>query len=392
MPKVIRFRTSFNCRLRFCRQVFRMALLLSLFSCTAYSGTSAMGGGNGLRSTKKELTEFVQTSLAEHLPDLISLRYFIQQSSDQDVQFPLAELPPKLKEMNLKINRWEHFVGAYVNPKESDDSPKIQIKDLIRIVDGPCYHGKLKADASTSMNKLNAKICLSASRLSRFPKSTFHRVIPPLIFHELAHQHGFNERFAIAFQKQADFHYKIKRIWTYSRGTMWNCSNGVNFEPPPNSTEVEDSDPNSVKNLQGSAEPRLLYKSTDPGSMDRSKRMSEYCLTPAITLGNIFSSYVEEDLHSDISKFQFTLSKREQSYLETIYNSLQSKRHKKATFAEDSVEIIQAVLSNHIDGSLEENLLNTGLTKDFARFLSAKAVMKFLNIEAASLYKKIEPK
>ena len=77
-----------------------------------------------------------------------------------------------------------------------------------------CDDGGTPSDSST-LRKKGAVICLSATRLSRFPGSTLKVALIPLIFHEIAHQFGFGEAEARAFQRLADLHLKYRTPSSY---------------------------------------------------------------------------------------------------------------------------------------------------------------------------------
>lgn len=141
-------------------------------------GAGNVGGGNIRSSTASEVISaiFANASI-EHLNGRI-----FPNALRADAAFPVTN--KKAREMIVKLSAALAKNGYVPYP-----------------IDGPCYHQGAERDSSVKPLLPNTyQICLSVSRLRRFPKSALSEEISVLILHEISHTIGYGEDDAIFIQ------------------------------------------------------------------------------------------------------------------------------------------------------------------------------------------------
>ncbi|MBL7542613.1 MAG: hypothetical protein JNL11_02300 [Bdellovibrionaceae bacterium] len=190
----------------------------------AQKGTAGGGGGNVNKSTRADLNEIIST-MYRHL-DQVSDRYLV----GREMKITSQPLSNDLSRITKRILGTEHYTltPSFIG----------YVKSLkYEIVDGPCIHEDEERDASTEYKK-DAPICLSASRLARFPKSALKQTLIPLIFHEVAHQYGFNEGEANAFQELSELYIDYREIYLSSLRARISCGVISNSLSPKQKDEI----------------------------------------------------------------------------------------------------------------------------------------------------------
>ncbi len=163
------------------------------------NGPGGTGGGNVLRSDRKDLEEEIYY-LSSSIWDISDRKL-----AGNSFKITQSDLKPELKQVSLQVLGSPFFT--------INDETMNYLKGLkFEIINGPCFEGKDEKDASTEYRK-NSPICLSASRLSRFPKASLKSVLLPILFHEMTHQFGLGEKEANALQKLAELHIKYRPIF-----------------------------------------------------------------------------------------------------------------------------------------------------------------------------------
>lgn len=189
----------------------------TLLSLSAHAGDVREGLGPQLGG-KDGGGGFVQKSTRADLEEVVSSwdRIVWEASDSYLVNMPLklTSVPISayyLREMTQKMIGLDFFSVT--------NSYKDYLKELkFKIQDEPCIDNKKEKDASTQKKK-NAEICLSASRLSRFPKSTLRQIMLPLVAHEVAHQFGYEEPEANAFQDLAALNLVYREVFLSAQRT-----------------------------------------------------------------------------------------------------------------------------------------------------------------------------
>lgn len=174
----------------------------------AKMGTKDGGGGTVQRSQRADLEELVK-----NLPRIfgeIQDQYFPKPKITKD---PLREELRKITQ--TVFDRSEFFltseIGKYLQSLE------------YTIVDGDCFEGDIAKDAATQFKK-NSPICLSASRLARFPKSELRGALLPLIFHEIAHHFGLDEKDANRLQALATVSLRYRPLFIAATRAHFRCA------------------------------------------------------------------------------------------------------------------------------------------------------------------------
>ncbi len=197
----------------------RLALLLTSILLTtgplwaaggsSGKGPGGTGGGNISKSTRADLQEVI-----DHMYETtweISDSYLM----GGDFKITTHVENSDLKSVTSKVLNSDHFS---VNTATREYFRNLKFE----IVDAPCFEDDEEKDASTPYKK-NAPICLSATRLSRYPKSVLKTVLLPIIFHEIAHQFNLGEPEARALQALAELHLKYRTIFLASMRTQLIC-------------------------------------------------------------------------------------------------------------------------------------------------------------------------
>ena len=194
--------------MKYLKQLTQFLAILALTTSSALaagSGTSGKGpggtgGGDALKSTHEEL-ENITAKLYEHV-------YHVSDSAlahGDSLKIMDRELTPQLKEISTKVLGSPFFT---INHATVDYLAHMKFD----IVDTACYEGAVEKDASTPYEK-NARVCLSALRLSRFPRASLKIVILPILFHEMAHQFQLGESEANALQELAGLQLEYRPIF-----------------------------------------------------------------------------------------------------------------------------------------------------------------------------------
>lgn len=214
------------------------------------SGPGEGGGGNVSKSTRADLEEVVNT-IGRHIDD-ISDRKLV----GREIRVTNQPLKRELEDITISILGIPYFT---VNEKIVDHLKGLKFE----IIDGPCFHGSEEKDASILSQK-SSTICLSASRLSRFPKAALKQTLLPLLFHEVAHQFGFDEPEANAFQELASLHLTYRTIYLSAIRARFVCSFASNSLSDSQKRETLES----LEKVWGT-----VY-STWPSSEDRNRSFS----------------------------------------------------------------------------------------------------------------------
>ena len=210
---------SFNIKLS------SIALLTSLIVITipnqsfCDAGNEGGHGGNVIQSTKADLQDVVQ-EISSYVDEVSDHFLF----SDVSPDITSKPLPIRLAKITQTIFGQPRFAMPF-----NFTFFLSEYSHLVKIVDGPCYEAGIEKDASTEFRK-SAPICLSASRLARFPKAALKSAVLPLLFHEAAHQYGFGEADANAFQALAEIHLKFRMIYSASQSTLSICAHPAQFD------------------------------------------------------------------------------------------------------------------------------------------------------------------
>jgi hypothetical protein len=200
----------FMCNLKRLAAIFVTILLTTgpVLAESSESGPGGTGGGNSLRSTRADLDEVIA-----HLDE--SLTRLRDAEGVSEFKITKNVLSPELSAITNRILQSSQFsindvAGSYI------------FRMKFNIVNAPCYEGHDERDASTDF-KIGAPVCLSAPRLARFPKSALKLALLPLLFHEMAHQHGYGEAEARAFQRLAEIQIQFHRVSMNLYQTRENC-------------------------------------------------------------------------------------------------------------------------------------------------------------------------
>jgi hypothetical protein len=193
--------------------VIKMAAVLAaaVTICAAHAGPGGDGGSSTRDGGSNGSGGNVQKSTRADLEEIVAnFPLSVWEISDNyhfggPIPVTKAPLSPALKKITKAVTGTDYF--AVTQPLYE------YMRDLkLEISDKPCIDGGVEKDASTE-NKKNAPVCLSASRLARFPKSVLKIAIYPIIFHEVAHQFGFAEPEANAYQDLADLHMRYRAVY-----------------------------------------------------------------------------------------------------------------------------------------------------------------------------------
>lgn len=172
------------------------------------------GGGNVQRSSREDLEEIVN-NIGHHLG-----RMSAEFMGGQTLRTSTPKIPNPFEKLTLTIFKSKTF-GVTEDIRKAYGYPK-----RYEIVDGACFDRDLgeRRDSSTEIGDRDATICLSADRLSRFPRRALKNAVLPLIFHEIAHQYGFKEKDANAFQDLANFHLTYGPLFLSATRARLSCA------------------------------------------------------------------------------------------------------------------------------------------------------------------------
>jgi hypothetical protein len=196
---------------RVCRSLFIMLVLISN-GVLASAGGQDIGGGNGTKSSLAEVDECVVgpkwADMCEN--ERLGILKLLFHSLDENSPLPIHDSRARhiLTTMSQKL----------VPFLTSDQYPNSRVKiDILR--NGPCMENGKPHDASMRVSghddSLIAHLCISESRLQRYPTEALQTQVPALFAHEFAHAAGLGESDAVYLQK-----YILER---------WNVSCSVHF-------------------------------------------------------------------------------------------------------------------------------------------------------------------
>ena len=135
-----------------------------------FAGTSDRGGGNGTRSTVDEVEEGI---------------YFLKKR--------LEEICLRMENVHLNKSK----VASWLTPAMTDlvkdlDTQSLIQKIVVKPVKADCYDPQTRLPTDASITS-SGEMCLSLTRLQRYPKYALKTEILALATHELSHLKGFSE-------------------------------------------------------------------------------------------------------------------------------------------------------------------------------------------------------
>ncbi len=179
-------------------------LLGLLTSVTAFAGGNSGGGGNGTESEVQHVEEIIkgqlsglamtlaETSWDEYHSDFLN-PCFVSDASLRAVLSKMLDRPVRM--VNGKC---EAPLSTAQRAHESE---------LAKALHSPMVTPNTKACTSVvghqdgyTKNRVGEQICLSAFTMKRYPRHAVERELTALLFHEVAHQFGFDESTADALQ------------------------------------------------------------------------------------------------------------------------------------------------------------------------------------------------
>ena len=322
---------------------------------TAIAGTSIIGGGNGKKSTLQDLKGY---SFGIDYELLMIGDMWLNADWDKGLNVTQTPLSKELSGITQKILGRDFFtLGKHMK------FPKTYGR--VKVVDGPCYEGNVETDSSSEIGKVNGEICLSGTRLTRIPKFAFREAIMPLIFHEIAHQFGYDEAHAQAFQDLTELYMAFRKPTVLLDTALFRCAqvsvgSGVDWRLETTKGQVLEWAKNPVYFMVGPQEAILQCGSISAmSSIFLSKTLENFppeagMQEPRKPLG----------ITENENKSLLLIGRHYQTFPKPAY----------------SLSIALGILSNEaIMGS--EDLAKQGLTNAYANFLAAKSLRAFIDYE-----------
>lgn len=168
------------------------------------------GGGNIQKSTRSDLENIVGNW--DRFASEISDGHLVGQTFRTTKRSLNSQLEPVVKALT----------GETYFTMSDNLSPYVR-HVRFNIIDGACLDDGKPRDASTAHEK-DAVICLSASRLARFPRAVLRQIFIPLVLHEVTHQFGFGETEANQIQALAELHLKYRPLYLAAWRARGNCA------------------------------------------------------------------------------------------------------------------------------------------------------------------------
>ena len=254
------------------------ALIWSLSALADGNGGGGTGGGDVQKSTRADLEAAVH-SIWDPISSISDVSDKFTWEPDLAVEFaPLSitgePLKPELAKITQAINGTPFFAVS------ENLTMYILTQLKFNIVDGPCFEGTEEKDASTKFEK-SAPICLSATRLSRFPKSSLHEALLPIIFHEVAHQFGFAEPEANAFQDLAALQMRYRAAYLSSLRAEKSCAVATK-------AKIQESDKADLLNLTTRKGAKRIW----PTDVRGSAKSLGICIADAISAKNYLANLI----------------------------------------------------------------------------------------------------